>query len=195
MALRTPILQYPEALQDDDNRKIIKANLISLGTYLVLRGGSSQRLPLANWCAQAILSLEDFDERRKIRRQIETQEASLQAQNITHAAKGKQRSVARPLIQARDLCDGGNRALIRFFSKRTPCSCLDEKNEMAKSQPKKGWCFLCNRFKEYSQLKVCSRCKLSQYCSVECQRADWPTHKETCADITAKNRLAARKVP
>ena len=29
-------------------------------------------------------------------------------------------------------------------------------------------------------LKVCSRCKARKFCSVTCQRADWPTHSKVC---------------
>jgi hypothetical protein len=27
---------------------------------------------------------------------------------------------------------------------------------------------------------VCSRCKIANYCNVECQRKDWPGHKGSC---------------
>jgi TPR repeat protein len=38
---------------------------------------------------------------------------------------------------------------------------------------------------ESSQLKACGRCRVAQYCSVVCQRADWTEngHKEACASL------------
>ena len=30
------------------------------------------------------------------------------------------------------------------------------------------------------RLKKCGRCKTAQYCSAECQRAHWKTHKHEC---------------
>ena len=27
---------------------------------------------------------------------------------------------------------------------------------------------------------ICGQCKYVSYCSIECQRADWPKHKEEC---------------
>eukprot|EP00546_Thalassionema_frauenfeldii_P013307 CAMPEP_0178927822 /NCGR_PEP_ID=MMETSP0786-20121207/19461_1 /TAXON_ID=186022 /ORGANISM="Thalassionema frauenfeldii, Strain CCMP 1798" /LENGTH=473 /DNA_ID=CAMNT_0020603417 /DNA_START=8 /DNA_END=1425 /DNA_ORIENTATION=+ len=52
-----------------------------------------------------------------------------------------------------------------------------------------GICF------ETENLKACSRCKVVLYCSVECQRKDWPKHKEQCAKLAAirknKQEIAA----
>ncbi|KAJ7624848.1 hypothetical protein FB45DRAFT_924359 [Roridomyces roridus] len=41
------------------------------------------------------------------------------------------------------------------------------------------------------QLKMCSGCRTTQYCSKKCQASDWPSHKPTCGgtspnDITLK---------
>eukprot|EP01113_Clastostelium_recurvatum_P011785 TRINITY_DN16039_c0_g1_i2.p1 TRINITY_DN16039_c0_g1~~TRINITY_DN16039_c0_g1_i2.p1 ORF type:complete len:484 (+),score=114.10 TRINITY_DN16039_c0_g1_i2:80-1531(+) len=41
-------------------------------------------------------------------------------------------------------------------------------------------CGHCGRSGEGVQLNACSRCKLTLYCSRECQKKDWPTHKATC---------------
>ena len=39
--------------------------------------------------------------------------------------------------------------------------------------------------KELDALKVCSKCKVSKYCSVECQTEDWKNvHKTKCFDRT-----------
>jgi len=41
---------------------------------------------------------------------------------------------------------------------------------------------LCNRCKKSvgSKAKTCSRCQVVHYCSQDCQKADWPLHKQDC---------------
>lgn len=39
-------------------------------------------------------------------------------------------------------------------------------------------CFICS--KESRELKMCSICKRARYCSAECQKVDWKTHKSWC---------------
>lgn len=39
-------------------------------------------------------------------------------------------------------------------------------------------CSRCKQIKE--NLKRCSRCRSVKYCSVDCQRSDWPSHKASC---------------
>ena len=36
----------------------------------------------------------------------------------------------------------------------------------------------------YAPLKDCSRCHVAKYCSVECQKKDWPKHKDICGKKT-----------
>jgi hypothetical protein len=42
-----------------------------------------------------------------------------------------------------------------------------------------GLCLVCRS----AATKRCMRCKLAQYCSVECQTADWPLHKTICGRL------------
>jgi hypothetical protein len=73
------------------------------------------------------------------------------------------------------------RGLVLFLSKQIPCSCLDEDKKNAKEAPKAGRCTYCNSEGPKSELKKCSRCKSSDYCSKKCQVADWKAgHKKNC---------------
>ncbi|KAJ7653202.1 hypothetical protein DFH06DRAFT_1204952 [Mycena polygramma] len=52
--------------------------------------------------------------------------------------------------------------------------------------PLSSSCAVChNEMKESRKnLKQCSKCELTRYCSVGCQRADWKRHKECCQVVT-----------
>mmetsp|Transcript_14653 Transcript_14653/g.35339 ORF Transcript_14653/g.35339 Transcript_14653/m.35339 type:complete len:471 (+) Transcript_14653:87-1499(+) len=41
---------------------------------------------------------------------------------------------------------------------------------------------------EMDNLKACSRCKVAVYCSEECQRKHWKTHKAACAKLAADRK-------
>jgi len=92
--------------------------------------------------------------------------------------------------------DGGSssirRDLLKFYRKRTSCSCLKKTHLKArKTSPKTGICFGCGKEKERASLSVCSRCKIGiGYCSRECQVATWPLHKAVCNKFT---RLAKQQ--
>jgi hypothetical protein len=45
-------------------------------------------------------------------------------------------------------------------------------------------CDVCNKsFTQRDHIFVCSRCKKACYCSKECQRAEWKTHKQVCKEF------------
>ncbi|KAJ7025593.1 hypothetical protein C8F04DRAFT_1128054 [Mycena alexandri] len=48
--------------------------------------------------------------------------------------------------------------------------------------PMSSSCAVCNNETSESRksLKQCAKCQLTRYCSVECQRSDWPRHKACC---------------
>jgi hypothetical protein len=74
-----------------------------------------------------------------------------------------------------------DRELILFLSKQIPCSCLMEDKKNAKQAPKTGRCRYCCSVDLKGELRKCSQCKSVQYCSRECQVADWKAgHKKDC---------------
>lgn len=76
------------------------------------------------------------------------------------------------------------RNLLRYFDKRTPCSCLDEPKKASKGVAKTGWCRVCKKRNLLAaDMFTCSACGLVKYCSRECQRKDWEKHKEACKNL------------
>ena len=80
-------------------------------------------------------------------------------------------------------CD--EHTLVSFFRKRIPCKCLNKRYKQVKSIVKMGSC--CNPGcplpdgkTEYSKLMHCEQCLSVHYCSIECQKANWQSHKEFC---------------
>ena len=89
------------------------------------------------------------------------------------------------LMRRRDLFQGDERDVIRYFYRRAMCSCLKDTWKRVKAGPKTGWCYRCYERKERKDLMVCGACRVSQYCSKRCQGEDWPRHQAKC--IGCKN--------
>ncbi len=75
--------------------------------------------------------------------------------------------------------------LVKFFRKRIPCTCLNEKYEEVKDITKLGFCFnpqctVSLTEVERSKTMCCSRCRNVTYCSRECQISHFTKHKRAC---------------
>lgn len=78
-----------------------------------------------------------------------------------------------------------HRTIVSFFKNRIGCKCLDAAYDKVKDMPKMGICAnihckLPKRRVQRSKLHCCSKCRQRDYCSRECQKADWSNHKKTC---------------
>ena len=79
------------------------------------------------------------------------------------------------------LVDGNRRDAVKFVTKRLPCACLKMLHSATRKKlPKVGVCNGCHKQFPRSQLHICTGCMISEYCSKECQRANWPIHKQCC---------------
>ena len=89
-----------------------------------------------------------------------------------------------------ELLSADDHTLVSYYRKRIPCSCLDEKYKEVKSMKKMGrcdnpGCSYPGRKVDRSKMFCCTRCGDANYCSVECQRANWKGHKEFCGMAAA----------
>ena len=94
------------------------------------------------------------------------------------------------LTKAHEWYGVDDHTLISYYRKRISCSCLDDKYKEVKSVKKMGRCLnlYCSHPDgrvERSKMFCCTRCGVANYCSVECQKADWKDHRVQC-DHAAK---------
>ena len=75
----------------------------------------------------------------------------------------------------------GRRDMLKFFRKRMNCKCLKKMHlESRKTLPKLGICNNCGVVKGRASLMICSRCRVDQFCSRECQVAASHKHRDLC---------------
>ena len=60
-------------------------------------------------------------------------------------------------------------------------------------ETRSGQCIHCREWKERKLLSVCGRCMIHQFCSRECQIANWPKHKCDCDMMCSKQQWAKNK--
>jgi hypothetical protein len=78
-----------------------------------------------------------------------------------------------------------DRGLICWLCKKIPCPCLNEaRREARENLPNTGPCCGpgCGMIVPKTELMKCSGCQVSEYCSRDCQKTHWKTHKEVCGN-------------
>ena len=75
-----------------------------------------------------------------------------------------------------------DQGIVLYLAKQVPCGCLQHYRAVKQAQAlcKMEKCSGCEAQKPRTDLKRCSECKDVWYCSVECQRADWQSHRKLC---------------
>ena len=64
------------------------------------------------------------------------------------------------------------------LAEKARASQLDDQPKNA--PPQKKICHFCKTTKSDDLMKLCSQCRITHYCSKECQRNDWKSHKQYC---------------
>ena len=153
-------------LNDERYRDMLVKIFIRMGTNKLLNEEYNGALTLA----RTIVPLELYDGTESTRTVINCRRVQTKVRDLDNVASAR-------------------RDALKFFSKRVPCSCLKKMHQEARRMlPKIGFCYGCPKEKERVALSVCSRCMIAQYCSRECQVANWPEHKEDC-DLFVKTHI------
>ena len=171
--IRPALQNHPQIRKNDKDLNLVVHMLIRIAATNLIHDKDGLGVSLAWGIALAILVLENYDERIG------------DVDNNYHLAK--QNRIVASKIRDITCMDGerhsskSKRDALKFFRKRMNCSCLKEMHlEARKTMPKMGKCYHCKVEKERALLMVCSRCRVSQYCSRECQVAASPKHREDC---------------
>lgn len=94
--------------------------------------------------------------------------------------KNKNGIVPDYLPKVRHLWQDSEKEVIKFFHKRNGCGCLKKKYDKLRNQTSMGNCYYCRQSFKRKKFMLCVQCKNRQYCSKDCQRAHWPTHRIFC---------------
>lgn len=160
-AMEDTCKRHPRVWNKDAIREFVKGCFLCIGTTVLLGQVQSANDAHAAGLAVSILFLEKYNSSQPDDSIMVTDREFLKMRNVT---------------------DGCKHSLLRFYSKRAPCSCLKEMYAAAvKSHPKTGICDGCGERKIRSELRVCDSCRGQQYCSRKCQAAHWPEHDKLCS--------------
>ena len=162
-ALLATIDNYSEIWENEQVKSMLQARLLSNGANLLLDGGNDLAVMHAAGMAMAIVVLGFHEPGKRPEEVLESSE------NF------------KLLHKHADVFDCCQRAVTKFYAKRIPCSCLDQRYALSRALlTKTGLCSNCKQRKERSKLFMCQACRLDFYCGEECQKAHWPVHKKDC---------------
>ena len=156
--------KYNDVWNNKSYREVARNILLSVGTNQLLDNDILGPKGISLYLSHAIVVLENYDGTSNIESTMDCRVVATKFRDLLGSNTNR-------------------RDVLKFYRKRIACSCLKQMHlEMRKSFPKTGKCYyyLCDEEKERSLLMVCSRCRVSHYCSRECQIADWPEHKCRC---------------
>jgi len=158
--LKDSFKSHIQIWNDESYRRLAIGMLVRIGTNTLLYEAGS-KLPIC--LAHCIVILEHYDGSGSI----------TPAVNF-NGSISKRRDL-QPDISS--TC----RDVLKFYRKRVSCKCLKKMHlEARKNKPKMGLCWHCGEEMERVHLYVCSQCTARQYCSRECQAANWSKHKIDC---------------
>ena len=163
-ALRELFKSHPQIWNDESYKKSAIGILVRIGTNMMIKigTGADADITVPICLAQSIIALEHYN-----------------GEDDIDLAMNKRVVISK----WRDLnfTSSSRRDTLKFYRERTSCKCLKKMHlEARKTMPKVGICEYCKEEKERVLLDVCSRCKVSQYCSRQCQIAAWHEHKMFC---------------
>ena len=142
-----------QVFENELYREIARTHLISNGAEWLLQAKRDNTMntekDVAGAVAVAIHSLETYDPK-----------AELGTWTV---------GTEKELLNIIDVLEGCERSILKFYTKRISCSCLDDLYTNAKTKSKTGLCFHCKQRFERSKLLVCASCKNQQFCSRKCQ--------------------------
>ena len=158
--------QFHEIWSNDTNQQMTLQLLVSLGTNLLLKEETYMaEQKYSSFAASAVafgtICLQHGFDKIDI--------------GVNHMPPGRDRNFIRDFHSSCFVSD-----TTRFFKNKIPCKCLKEKYAQIKHVPKFGQCKYCLATKLRKHLYLCEKCQFSHYCSVDCQRCDYPLHKQIC---------------
>ena len=161
--LQDMLLTHSQVWKDDNDRELVTHALTTIGTNMLLMDDYVNKGALD--IAKTISLLEHYDS---------SEGPGLSSSLYSRPAASKLRDIENGTISIK-------RDLLKFYRKRISCKCLKRMHlDARKTIPKMGRCYYCNVEKQRASLFVCSECMVSQYCSRECQVANWPRHEFYC---------------